>query len=118
MEGRYAVVAKNLINFRDYFVNSDFMSPHYEPTIRHTRKVKDLLEQAADGYRRKYELSTKNIDDFQMGINFLSALKRLNIVTGDQSEAVITKKTIETWSAKLAADMAADKKTPGSNRRQ
>jgi hypothetical protein len=108
-DGRYAVVAKNLINLRDYFVNSDFESPHYEPTVRHVRKVRELLEQAADGYRKKYELSTKAIDDFQKGINYLSALKRLDIFTGDQESAVTNKKKIETWTAKMKADAEKQK---------
>jgi hypothetical protein len=109
-EGRYAIVAKNLINLRDYFVNSDFESPHYEPTVRHIRKVRELLEQSADGYRKKYELSTKAIEDFQKAINYLSALKRLDIFTGDQESAVTTKKKIETWTAKMKADAEKLKK--------
>jgi len=109
-EGRYAVVAKNLINLRDYFVNSDFESPHYEPTVRHVKKVRELLEEAASGYRKKYELSTKAVDDFQKGINFLSAIKRLDIFTGDQESAVITKKKIETWTAKMNDDVEKQKK--------
>jgi len=115
-EGRYAVVAKNLINLRDYFVNSDFESPHYEPTIRHIRKVRELLEQSADGYRKKYELSTKAIDDFQKGINYLSALKRLDIFTGDQESAVTTKKKIETWTAKMKADAEKQKAEQAARR--
>jgi hypothetical protein len=112
-DGRYAVVAKNLINLRDYFVNSDFESPHYEPTVRHIRKVRELLEQAADGYRKKYELFTKATEDFQKGINYLSAIKRLDIFTGDQESAVTTKKKIETWTAKMKADAAAQKAEQG-----
>jgi hypothetical protein len=117
LEGRYAVVAKNLINLRDYFVNSDFESPHYEPTVRHIRKVRELLEQAADGYRKKYELSTKAIDDFQKGIHYLSAIKRMDIFTGDQQSAITTKKKIETWTAKMTADAAAQKKEQANARK-
>jgi hypothetical protein len=113
LEGRYAVVAKNFINLRDYFVNSDFESPHYEPTVRHIKRVRELLEQSADGYRKKYELSTKSIEDFQKGINYLSAIKRLDIFTGDQASAVTTKKKIETWTAKMTADAAEQKKNKG-----
>jgi len=105
-----------LINLRDYFVNSDFESPHYEPTTRHIRKVRELLEQAADGYRRKYELSTKAIDDFQKGINYLSALKRLDIFTGDQESAVTNKKKIETWTAKMKADAEKQKNEQAARR--
>jgi hypothetical protein len=110
LEGRYAVAAKNLINLRDYFVNSDFESPHYQPTVRHIKKVRKLLEQSADGYRTKYELSTRAIEDFKKAINYLSAIKRMDIFTGDQQSAVITKKKIEAWTARMTADEAARKK--------
>jgi len=116
LEGRYAVVAKNLINLKDYFVNSDFESPHYEPTVRHIRRVRDLLEQSADGYRKKYELTTKAMEDFQKGIHYLSAIKRLDIFTGDQESAVTMKKKIETWTAKMTADAAAQKKEQAARR--
>jgi len=110
MEGRYATVAKNIINLRDIIINSDFESEHYEPTVRHLMLAKKLLSQAADRYREKYELSTNRIDDFKVGISFLSALRRLNIVTGNQDEAVTTKKKLDIWTAKLASDTEKQEK--------
>jgi len=106
MEGRYAAVTKNIINLRDVFVNSDIRSPHYEPTVLHLRLIRKLLMQAADRYREKYELSTDRIDDFKAGISYLSALKRLNILTGDQIEATTAKKKLDIWTAKLNSDIA------------
>ena len=111
LDGRFAAVAKNIINLRDYFINSDPRSPHYEPTVFHLRLAKKLMTQAADGYREKYELSTNRVDDFKMGITFLSALKNLNVLTDDRIEAETVKKKLEVWSAKLASDMAKQKKT-------
>jgi hypothetical protein len=110
MEGRYAAVAKNIINLRDVMVNSEFDSEHYEPTVRHLALVKKLLSQAADRYRQKYELSTNRIDDFKMGITFLSALRRLNILTGNQEEAVTSKKKLDIWNTKLATDIEKQEK--------
>jgi hypothetical protein len=110
MEGRYAAVAKNIINLKDIMANSDFESEHYESTVRHLALAKKLLGQAADRYRQKYELSTNRIDDFRLGINFLSALRRLCIVTGDQNEAVMTKKKLDIWTAKLEKDSEKQKK--------
>ena len=104
MEGRYAAVAKNIMNLRDIKVNSDFQSEHYEPTVRHLALAKKLLSQAADRYREKYELSTNRIDDFKMGVLFLSALRRLYILTGDKDEAVTVKKKLDIWNQKLLAD--------------
>jgi hypothetical protein len=110
MEGRYATVAKNIINLKDVMVNSNFESENYEPTVRHLALAKKLLSQAADRYRQKYELSTNRIDDFKMGVNFLSALRRLCIVTGDQNEAVMAKKKLDIWNVKLEADSEKQKK--------
>ena len=110
MEGRYASVAKNIINLRDVMINSSLDSEHYEPTVRHLMLVKKLLSQAADRYRQKYELSTNRIDDFKMGISFLAALRRLNVVTGNQVEAVEAKKKLDVWNVKLATDMEKQEK--------
>jgi hypothetical protein len=104
MEGRYAAVAKNIINLKDVMVNSNFDSEHYEPTVRHLKLAKKLLSQAADRFREKYELSTNRIDDFKMGLSFLCALRRLDILTNDQAEAVATKKKLDIWNVKLATD--------------
>jgi len=110
MEGRYATVAKNILNLRDIMNNMNYDSEHYEPTVRHLTLVKKLLTQAADRYRKKYELSTNRIDDFKMGVSFLSALRRLNIITANQEEAVDTKKKLDVWNAKLAADTEKQEK--------
>lgn len=110
LEGRYAAVAKNTINLRDVMINSNFDSENYEPTIRHLMLAKKLLAQAADRYRQKYELSTSRIDDFKMGISFLSALRRIDIVTGDQYQAATVKRKLDIWNAKLAADMEKQEK--------
>ena len=110
MEGRYATVAKNIINLRDVVINSDFESEHYEPTVRHLALIKKLLSQAADRYREKYELSTNRIDDFKMGITYLSALRRLCIVTNDPNEAATTKKKLDIWNVKLATDTEKQEK--------
>ena len=105
LEGRYAAVAKNIIDLKAAVANTDPRSPDYEPTMYHLRLMKKLLSQAADRYREKYELSTNRIDDFKMGIHFLNALKRIHILLGDRSEAETVKKKAEIWSAKLEVDM-------------
>ena len=105
LEGRYAAVAKNIIDLKAATANTDPRSPDYEPTVYHLRLIKKLLHQAADRYREKYELSTNRIDDFKMGIHFLNALKRIHILLGERSEAETLKKKSEIWSSKLEVDM-------------
>lgn len=105
LEGRYATVTKNLLDLRTVMSNIDPRSPNYEPTVYHLHLVKKLLMQAADRYREKYELSTSQMDDFKMGILFLSALKRLHTVMGDKDDMVTVKKKLDIWSAKLESDI-------------
>jgi hypothetical protein len=105
LEGRYAVVAKNILDLRNAVANTDPRSPDYEPTVFHLRLIKKLFSQAADRYREKYELSTNRIDDFRQGISFLSALRRIHIVLGNREEAEILKKKLDIWSAKLEKDV-------------
>jgi hypothetical protein len=105
LEGRYAAVAKNILDLKNAVANTDPRSPEYEPTVFHLRLIKRLLSQAADRYREKYELSTNRIDDFRQGISFLSALRRIHIVLGNREEAEILKRKLDIWSAKLEKDV-------------
>jgi hypothetical protein len=109
LEGRYATVAKNILDLKNAVTNMDPRSPSYEPTMYHLRLIRRLFMQAADRYREKYELSTKSIDDFKMGILFLSALKRILIILGDRNEVEAVRKKYDVWSAQ--ADMAAKKES-------
>jgi hypothetical protein len=105
LEGRYATVVKNLLNLRDAVAQTDPRSPFYEPTVFHLRLMKKLMMQAANRYRDKYELSTNRIDDFKLGINFLTSLRRLHAVLGDRDEAETVKKKLDVWTTKLESDL-------------
>ncbi|MDR2542892.1 MAG: hypothetical protein LBC80_05520 [Treponema sp.] len=105
LEGRYAAIAKNILDLRNAVTNSRMDSPHYEPTVYHIRLVKELLARAASRYRDKYELSTQQVLDFKTGILFLSALMRTHIVLNERDDAAEVKKKLNIWSAKLEADI-------------
>ena len=115
LEGRFATVAKNVMNLKTAVVNTDPSSPDYEPTMYHLRMIKKLLLQAADRYREKYELSTNRVDDFKMGIHFLNALKRVHSLLGERESAETLKKKSDIWSAKLEMDMK--KQEDGSSKK-
>jgi hypothetical protein len=104
LEGRYAAVAKNIIDLRNTVSNLDPRSPNYAPTGYHLRLVKKLLMQAADRYRERYELSTNRISDFEIGIMFLYALRRIHVLLGDREELPALKRKMDIWEAKLKAD--------------
>jgi len=104
LEGRFAAIAKNMIDLKNVYTNMSPQSDYYESTVFHLRLIKKLLMQAADRYREKYELSTGQSLDYKTGINFLAALRRLHIVLAESEESTEIKKKMAIWSTKLEAD--------------
>ena len=117
IEGRFATVTKNILDLRNALANSSSNSPFYESTVYHLRLAKELLTRAASRYRDKYELSTQQVLDFKMGIQFLSALKRLHIVLAESDEAEDIKKKLAIWSTKLDSDIKKQEEE-GKKRKQ
>lgn len=105
LEGRYATVAKNMIDMKaavkTYFEPRD---PDYDNTVYYIRLIKKLFEKSADAYRDKYELSTKRVDDIRLAINYLIGLRRLDLLLGDKDEAEELKKKAVVWKTKMEAD--------------
>ncbi|MBQ9630314.1 MAG: hypothetical protein IJR49_01865 [Treponema sp.] len=105
LKGRFSVVAKNIIDMKqgskDYFEPN---SNNYEVTILYVRMIQKLLDQSASGYRDKYELSTRRIDDMQNAIRFLLARHKLCLAIGDRDNAEEIKKKAAVWKSKLDAD--------------
>jgi len=105
LEGRYAAVAKNIMDLRNAVANRHPESPYYESTVYHLRLIKKLLAQAASRYRDKYELSTGQMLDFKTGISFLAALRRVHILLAESEDAEEIKKKLQIWTTKLDADI-------------
>jgi hypothetical protein len=104
LEGRYAVVAKNLLNLKTFLAQFDPRVEGYSDRLGHVNLAKRLLQQSADRYREKYELSTLRIDDIKQSILFLSALRRLHVLLAEANEAEVIKKKIDIWKAKMEDD--------------
>lgn len=105
IEGRFATVAKNLLNLKtgiqSYF---DPRDENYKTTITYISLVENLLDKAASGYRDRYELSTHRRDDMRLGAQYLLALRRIKILLGKADEAEIIKKKVTVWKSKLEND--------------
>lgn len=105
LEARFATVAKNILDLKN--ASKDGLDPHspdYDDTVYHLRLVKRLLQQAADRYREKYELSTGRIDDFRLGINYLLALRRIHLILNERDAAEDAKKKADVWKDKMEKD--------------
>lgn len=108
IDGRFATVAKNLLDLKKAVSNTDPRSPDYEPTVYHLEMIKKLLNHAASRYREKYEAST-SAEDFQNAISYLRALFRIHTLMGDKDESAAIKKKYEIWTAKLKTDIKSKK---------
>lgn len=105
LEGRFTVVAKNLIDMtkgvRDYFEPS---SPDHETTVLYLRLLQKLIDGSANSYRERYEISTRKVNDMRAAIKFLLAWHRLCVAIGARNEAEEIKKRAAVWSEKMEAD--------------
>jgi len=104
LEGRFAVVCKNIIDMKQLLAKLDPRVDGYESRVAHLKLAKELLQRAADRYREKYEISTTRIDDFKLAIEFLGALRRLHIVLGEADNAEVVKRKMDVWKSKMETD--------------
>jgi len=105
LEGRYATVVKNFLNLKTLFQDMDPNADGYETKMAHLTLAKKLLDQAANRYREKYELSTMRFDDFRLAIKYLGALRYLAITTSRSQDADNIKKKMDIWQQKLDNDL-------------
>ena len=105
LEGRFATVVKNLINLKTLFQDMDPNAEGYDIKMAHLNLVRKLLDQAANRYREKYELSTLRFDDFRLAIKYLGALRYLALSTNRIQDAENIKKKIDIWQQKLDNDL-------------
>lgn len=105
LQGRFATVVKNMLDMKTcvkiYF---DPYSPDHDTAVYYFRVLKKLLSESATGYRDRYELSARRLDDMQLGVSYLFALRRVHIALSESEEAEEVKKKADVWKAKLDSD--------------
>ncbi len=105
LRGRYATVAKNLIDMKqaskDYF---DISSHDYDNTVLYVRLIRSLLAKTIDDFRDKYEISTRSAEDMQKAINFTIANRRIAVLLGDIEEAEELKKKAAALKTRMDED--------------
>lgn len=110
LQGRFAVVAKNLFDMKAYI--KDYFDPNsanYDTAVIYMRLIRKLIDESANAYRDRYELSTRRIDDINAGINFLLASRRIAVALGSSDEAEEIKKKAIAWKEKMEADQKSGK---------
>ncbi len=105
MNGRLACVSKNCMDLKKMTAGMDPRVPGYQVRIKQLNLSRRLLQQSADSFRKKYELSTNRIDDFKRALGFLASLKRLSILLKRNSDVDALKKKIDIWKTKMDTDI-------------
>ena len=105
LEGRFATIAKNLLDMKEcvkyYF---DPSSENYETTALYIRLIEKQLNESANAYRNKYETSSRRIDDMRNGIKYLLALRKFYIAIGKTDSAEEVKRKALVWKDKMDSD--------------
>jgi hypothetical protein len=105
LEARFATIVKNFLNQKTLYKDMDPNVDGYATKMAHLALARKLLEQAANRYREKYELSTLRFDDFRLAIKYLGALRLLSIAINRTADAEAIKKKMEIWNQKLENDL-------------
>ncbi len=104
--GKFATLIKNVVNFKVYVQKMyDPRDPYYAEINEVLQICKRSLEQGAQKYRTKYELSTMDIADMNKGLDLMNLLVRVYVVLNEHQFAQEAKKTIEKWKDKLEQDL-------------
>ena len=105
INGRFATVAKNLIDLKQ--ACKDYLDPSsadYDTTVYYIRLVKKMLDQSGTSYRDRYEFSTHRLDDMRIAINYVLAYRRICMLTGEKDVAEEAKRKAIVWKDKMTAD--------------
>jgi len=110
IEGRFAVIAKNLFDFRTYQQKNDPRIEGFDDRYDYLFLVKDFMVDASNRYREKYEMSDHSTEDMKKAIEYLRALKRIHILFNENGELQNVEKRIDLWSQKFEADLKEKEK--------
>nr|HPO49326.1 hypothetical protein [Spirochaetota bacterium] len=113
IEGRMSVVTKNIFDLRRFQKLDDPREAGFRERREHLSIIQKLLSNSSNGYREKFELSTKDLEDLKKAIDFQKSLLRINQLLGDNEKIENCKKQIEVWNTLLekhAAQIEEEKK--------
>lgn len=106
IDGRFAVVTKNLFDLRRFQQLDDPHEEGYKERRDYFRIIQRLLSEASQGYREKFMLSTKKVEDLIKAIEYQKSLLRLNQLLGDTEKIEKSKKQIDVWTNMLEKHLA------------
>jgi hypothetical protein len=110
LQARLAVILKNIISFSDIAKLRDPRVEFFDDRRDLMQLCKKYLTEAAKQYRTKYEMAGKAREDLKKSIDFLSVLRKIHALFGEDVEATKLKNIIDATKMTLEAeDKSKDK---------
>jgi hypothetical protein len=92
IEGRYAVIVKNLFDIKLFYTNFSLDSPSYVTTISYLDMLKKMLNDTADRYFERFKIATQRPEDLLYAVSLLRALQRICVAINEREDAERLKK--------------------------
>lgn len=106
---KIAVLGKNIMDFREYEKSKDPMEEFYQDRRALLQFIIEQCLFAAQEYRSKHELSTREVADLQMIRKMFELVKKIHTMTGNRTELERITTSLDSVSEKIEA-LIAEKK--------
>ena len=104
LQARVAVITKNFTSFSEVARIRDPRSEFFHERRDLMQLCKETLTEAARQYRTKYEMAGHARDDLTKSIEFLSALRKIYVLFGEDVESTKLKNIIDAAKMTLEAE--------------
>ena len=93
LEGRLAIVAKNMVDMTDLVREIfDLQDPEHDIAVYYMNLLKKMFAQSMEAYNERFDLLTHNPDDIRTAANFGDAYVRILSAAADTANATEAKK--------------------------
>jgi hypothetical protein len=104
LHARLAVISKNIVSFSEIARLRDPRVEFFDERRNLMQLCKESLNEAAKQYRTKYEMAGKAREDLKKSIDFLSVLRKIHSLFGEDIEASKLKNIIDAAKMTLEAE--------------
>jgi hypothetical protein len=118
LQARLAVISKNIVSFSEIARLRDPRVEFFDERRDLMQLCKESLNEAAKQYRTKYEMAGKAREDLKKSIDFLSVLRKIHSLFGEDIEATKLKNIIDAAKMTLEAEDKSKEKEKKEKERE
>ena len=106
---KLTILARNLMDFKQYGAAKDSNAPFYRELQEHMQFLTEEAQTAAQDYRSKYELASQDLADLQSIQKLFEMLKRIFVFTGNKTEQQKIQISLDSNKERIEAIIAEQK---------